>query len=570
MAKRWLSIALALVVLVSSVFLCPVSAAADNETADRYAFFYIDAPSETLDADTVEVTVSVYIPEGVRIGGLQMYLDYYSRYFYCTKSDIKLGDTLGNLSVDDSVHFEPDRLKFMYQNIATELVPGHHTLFTVRFNIRDYAQEDECEFYLNIFELYDDTVDTGDLISFSDSAKVYIGERFKVTPSTATMYIGDTLLFGFNKSVNYEENFNPDIVSYENGLLTALSKGNATLSFISDTGETATVSIRILDRKDAQLTSLKVTNATLSPAFKPGIYHYTATIPYSAEQLEVQPGISSDSTAKVDVSNPKLAAGETGDVTVTVTIKGGYSNIYTISVTREAPSNNCNLKSLTVLNAALSPAFQPGVYAYKVNVPYTADRLELQYAAAESHAKVNVNHPALTAGAVTNVTLTVTAEDGVSQRTYVISVTRAAPPYPNQITSSKYTAGNTYISKITAGTTVSTLISGINEKQYVKVYRANGTLASANDLVGTGFTVRLFHGNTEKLRRTVVVTGDVNGDGKITASDYVNIKFDVLGKTKLSAAASVSGDVNNDGKVTASDYVKIKFYVLGKGGITAR
>lgn len=58
--------------------------------------------------------------------------------------------------------------------------------------------------------------------------------------------------------------------------------------------------------------------------------------------------------------------------------------------------------------------------------------------------------------------------------------------------------------------------------------------------------------------------GDVNGDGKITATDYVNVKFHVLGKLRLSGTASKAADVNGDGKITATDYVNIKFHVLGK------
>ena len=57
--------------------------------------------------------------------------------------------------------------------------------------------------------------------------------------------------------------------------------------------------------------------------------------------------------------------------------------------------------------------------------------------------------------------------------------------------------------------------------------------------------------------------GDVNGDGKITASDYVIIKDYIMGDTQLSDTQKIKADYNGDGKVTASDYVLIKDKLMG-------
>ena len=57
--------------------------------------------------------------------------------------------------------------------------------------------------------------------------------------------------------------------------------------------------------------------------------------------------------------------------------------------------------------------------------------------------------------------------------------------------------------------------------------------------------------------------GDVNEDGKITASDYVIIKDYIMGDTQLSDTQKIKADYNGDGKVTASDYVLIKDKLMG-------
>ena len=56
--------------------------------------------------------------------------------------------------------------------------------------------------------------------------------------------------------------------------------------------------------------------------------------------------------------------------------------------------------------------------------------------------------------------------------------------------------------------------------------------------------------------------GDVNLDGKITASDYVNIKNYIMGSKELNEQAKSNADVNSDGKITAGDYVLVKNKIM--------
>ena len=53
--------------------------------------------------------------------------------------------------------------------------------------------------------------------------------------------------------------------------------------------------------------------------------------------------------------------------------------------------------------------------------------------------------------------------------------------------------------------------------------------------------------------------GDVNGDGQITATDYVLIKNHIMSSTNIDAQ---KGDVNGDGQITATDYVLIKNHIM--------
>ena len=57
--------------------------------------------------------------------------------------------------------------------------------------------------------------------------------------------------------------------------------------------------------------------------------------------------------------------------------------------------------------------------------------------------------------------------------------------------------------------------------------------------------------------------GDLNGDGTVSADDYLLLKKAVLGNHTLSENEQAAADCNGDGKITAADYFMVKRDVLG-------
>lgn len=97
------------------------------------------------------------------------------------------------------------------------------------------------------------------------------------------------------------------------------------------------------------------------------------------------------------------------------------------SVTTAAPlSTENNLKSLTVSNVTISPAFSPDVTNYTASVPFEVSKLDVKAEGADK-TTVTVNSPNLIPNVTTNVTITVKAENGAT-KTYTIAVTRAQDP----------------------------------------------------------------------------------------------------------------------------------------------
>lgn len=106
------------------------------------------------------------------------------------------------------------------------------------------------------------------------------------------------------------------------------------------------------------------------------------------------------------------------------------------------------------------------------------------------------------------------------------------------------------------GVSPSTSVSAMNSAGYT-IY--NGSTKVTSGLVGTGMTAV-----SSSATVTIVVTGDVSGDGKITITDVVKLQKYVVGSNSLSGAYAKAADINGDGKVTITDVVQAAQVTVGQ------
>ena len=106
------------------------------------------------------------------------------------------------------------------------------------------------------------------------------------------------------------------------------------------------------------------------------------------------------------------------------------------------------------------------------------------------------------------------------------------------------------------GVSPSTSVSAMNSAGYT-IY--SGSTKVTSGLVGTGMTAV-----SNSATVTIVVTGDVSGDGKITITDVVKLQKSVVGSGSLSGTYAKAADINGDGKVTITDVVQAAQVTVGQ------
>ena len=128
----------------------------------------------------------------------------------------------------------------------------------------------------------------------------------------------------------------------------------------------------------------------------------------------------------------------------------------------------------------------------------------------------------------------------------------------------RYRLVDGYLRNIPVGTKAEDILATLVPKEYITI---NSGGKAVSGPVATGMTVDFAPGGKVTQTAVIVVTGDVNGDGKVTLTDMVQIRSHLLGRTTLKGAYLQAADLNGDGKVTLTDFVQCLSAVLGRSTI---
>lgn len=169
----------------------------------------------------------------------------------------------------------------------------------------------------------------------------------------------------------------------------------------------------------------------------------------------------------------------------------------------------------------------------------------------------------------TKVPIKVTAANGAI-RTYYVTIKKELSGIDAKVSSAGYTVNDSYVSKINLSTKVSAFnskITKVDSAAKITVKDKNNKAKSTTATLVTGDKITITSGSSSKTY-TVVIYGDLNGDGVINSGDLLKLRQHLIGTNKLSGGYSKSGDINKDNTINSGDLLKLRQHLIGTSKIT--
>lgn len=120
----------------------------------------------------------------------------------------------------------------------------------------------------------------------------------------------------------------------------------------------------------------------------------------------------------------------------------------------------------------------------------------------------------------------------------------------NYVSEAGFKVNGEYITGFNIGESVTEVQNKLNNKDIV--------INSTSNTIGTGTKIT-YNGETY----TIIVYGDLDGDGSINSADLLKMRQHLLGAINLQGAYLKAGSLNNDNSISSSDLLKIRQHLLG-------
>jgi gliding motility-associated-like protein len=391
-----------------------------------------------------------------------------------------------------------------------------------------------------------------------------------VTPTVndpnATVTVNGSTVSSGTASGNITLNYGPNTITT---LVTAQD---------GSTQKTYTVVVIRSLNTDATLSALSLSSGTLTPNFSGSTTNYTATVSTTTSTLTVTPTVT-DPNATVTVNGSTVSSGTasgnitlnygTNTITTLVTAQDGSTqNTYTVMVTRSL-NTDATLSALSLSSGTITPNFSGSTTNYTATVSTTTSTLTVTPTVNDPNATVTVNGSTVSSGTASGnivlnygpntITTQVTAQDGSTQQSYTVIVTRNAPSHNDALSYLNISKG-TLSPSFAPGTTSYTVSvpSNVYSVTVKAGAEANATLtvngtplplqtASGSILLNTGsntITITdLAQDGVTSQSYTIVVTKALSTNDNLS---YLNISHGTLSPAFSPLTTSYTATVGNN------------------------
>jgi hypothetical protein len=206
-------------------------------------------------------------------------------------------------------------------------------------------------------------------------------------------------------------------------------------------GTTKTYSVTIERTVSTNLVGLTLSAGPLTPSFDAGTTAYSMEVPNTTTSTTVTATVQ-DPTATLTINGAAANSGQAfgpialnvgpNQVTVIVRALNGATKTYTVTITRAA---NVNLGNLSLSAGTPTPPFSPAVTSYNLSVPNGTTSTTVTATVEDSTSTLTINGQAVSSGQAFGpialvvgqnaVNIVVRAVDGVTTKTYSVTITRA-------------------------------------------------------------------------------------------------------------------------------------------------
>ncbi len=225
-------------------------------------------------------------------------------------------------------------------------------------------------------------------------------------------------------------------------------------------------------------------------------------------------------------------------------------------------NNNSYLNSLSVVGREIN-TFDRYLNSYELVVEAECSEIEIIAEKSDEGATVTGDGKVKLEYGNNTLEIKVTASSGL-ENTYTLSVFReeGEEKVPEPTLDTPYKVAET-ATGIEPSTNLTTFISrlGIKDGHAVIIDGKGNEKTSGN--IATGDTVYIYDLNNEvKMNFTVVIYGDADGDGDVTAFDLLKLRKHILKISVLDGAYVKAADADHDNSVMAFDMLKMRKHIL--------